>query len=147
MFPYIRTISNGCQIYGDLFGFEVAETTNSGMGIITGDIRAAMPSYPIDVSLGGGNVYISGTGSYGTSPYGGGWMGIALHEIGHSIGKPHSYDLPSYQGGSPVGEDQYPTAHDINHGQRINPNNASDIDHSGYHRHVTGGQCGQQAWR
>ncbi len=114
------------EIYASQYGFEVRETAGSGIPIITGDIRAFQPTYPVGVSL--STVLISGAGNYGSSPYGGGWAGIARHEIGHAVGLGHSYDVPSNQGGSGAAEDQYPGNNDIVHGKRINRPDATDID-------------------
>ena len=113
------------EIFADLYGIEVRE--GLGTPIITGDIRAFQPTFPVGISL--STVLISGAFDWGTSPFGGGWMGIALHEIGHNaIGLSHSYDLPSVQGGSGVAEDQFPGNHDIVHGRRNHRPDATDID-------------------
>ncbi len=114
------------ELYSTLYGFEVRETTGSGIPIITGDIRAFEPTFPVTVSL--STVLISGALNHGSSPYGGGWFEIALHEIGHAIGIIHSYDIPSVQGGSSVAEDEFPGNHDIVHGRRVNRPDATDID-------------------
>ena len=114
------------ELFSNLYGFEVRETTSGGIPIITGDIRAFEPGFPQGVSL--STVLIDGSQNWGTSPFGGGWYGTALHEIGHAIGLGHSYDLPSVQGNGPVAEDQYPSAYDITHGQRIQRPDSTDID-------------------
>ena len=120
------------EIFGDLYGVVVQEVPESPGGtgatpIITGDVRVFEPSYPVGISL--STVLISGAGNWGTSPFGGGWMGIALHEIGHNaIGLDHSYELPAVQGGAGVAEDQFPGNHDIVHGRRNHRPDATDID-------------------
>ncbi|MBM3969998.1 MAG: hypothetical protein FJ302_09060, partial [Planctomycetes bacterium] len=119
------------EIYGRLYGFEVAE--GGGTGIVTGDIRVVDPSMPPDAAAGiaGGGLAVMNARLNFTATdnqFGGSWMGIALHEIGHIIGLGHSYELRSVQGNGTAGEDQYPGHNDIVHGRRIRPNNGSDID-------------------
>jgi hypothetical protein len=114
------------ELYGKLWGFEVEETVNSGTPIITGDIRVFNPTFPLGVSL--SVVLMDGSQDWGNSEYGGSWFNTALHEIGHTTGLLHSYDLPSVQGGSLNAEDQFPGSVDISHGLRVNRPDATDID-------------------
>ena len=117
------------EIFASLYGFTVQEVASGGTRIITGDIRVSQPAFPLTVSVGGGgSVILTGAADWGTSPFGGSWMGTALHEIGHSIGLFHSYDIPSVQGAPGVAEDQFPGNNDIVHGRSRHRPDATDID-------------------
>ncbi|MCA9012357.1 MAG: DVUA0089 family protein, partial [Planctomycetaceae bacterium] len=128
------------ELWSKQAGFVARETTNSGLQIVTGDLRAVSPTIPPNAAAGiagGGKAIVNGNADYGASEYGGAWFNIAIHEIGHALGLPHAYDAVSVMG-SAGGEDStstapgrepiYPTGVDIVNIQRIIPPNATDID-------------------
>jgi len=116
-----------------------------GLTVVTGDIRAVAPTAtPGPGGVGGiAGVARVGTGllsrvvptvvmdafeNWGESEYGGGWFQIAMHEIGHALGLPHSYDLSSIMGEGLTGELAFPGDYDAIHLKQLYPTTGTDID-------------------
>jgi len=124
------------EIWSKKTGMIVRETTNSGIQVITGDLRAKEPMMPPNAAAGlggGGFALMNANIDWGKSEYGGAWFGVALHEIGHALGLDHAYDLISVMGEGEAGpatprEPIFPTDHDIVHIQRLYQPNGTDID-------------------
>ena len=131
------------EFYGDLLGIKFVEAEYQGLTVVTGDMRALDATIPTgpggvagisDGSM-GGTVIMDAAEDWGISEYGGGWFRTAMHEIGHSLGLGHTYDLPSLTimgsntiPGAPPAEPVFPGAADIIHGQFLYPPAANDID-------------------
>ncbi len=124
------------EIWSKKTGMTVRETANSGIQVITGDLRAKEPMMPPNAAAGlggGGFALMNANIDWGKSEYGGAWFGVALHEIGHALGLDHAYDLISVMGEGEAGpatprEPIFPTDHDIVHIQRLYQPNGTDID-------------------
>jgi VCBS repeat-containing protein len=127
------------QIFSYYLGIEFIETQSSlGITVATGDLRTVDPNIVMgpgavagisDGSL-NGVVVMDAAEEWGDSEYGGSWFRVAMHEIGHSIGLGHSYDLPNVtiMGGFGQGEPVFPGDHDLVHARFIYPNASRDID-------------------
>lgn len=137
------------EIYAAATGLEFVETRGTGLQVITGDIRVLCPTCPAasGVSIASSSKAImNGAVNWGEAEYGSSWQLTAFHEIGHSIGLGHSYDLPSIQGGSPIfpgGPAAHPSSlgfsgnpvepvltgdHDFVHAQLVHRPDSTDID-------------------
>ncbi len=126
------------EIYAYYLGIEFVESASQGITVVTGDLRVADPGLPVGPG---------GVGGVSTGPmvimdysdfinpqddvYGGSWMNVAFHEIGHSIGLGHALDIPSVMGDAlpqSGGQTVYPGDYDITHLLRLYRTDANDID-------------------
>ena len=124
----VRTIFD---IFASYSGYEFVETPAGGLQIGKTDLRAFSPSIPPGAAggLGGGAGAIVSATAFQDSDrfFGDGFTGVMFHEIGHSLGLWHSYELPSLMGEG-VLDDNLLGDHDIVHLQRLVPPNSTDID-------------------
>ena len=117
------------SLYSRIAGISFVETESSGITVVTGDMRALSPGISTaPAGLAGGSMAIMDFTDTWNDEYGGSWFQVAMHEIGHVLGLPHSYDLPSIMGGGLTGEPVFPGNYDIEHVNQIYPAAGADID-------------------
>ncbi|WP_198000304.1 Calx-beta domain-containing protein [Gimesia alba] len=136
------------EIYAYYLGVEFIESADQGITIVTGDLRVANPGLPVGpggvAGVSTGPLVIMDSTDFTTPEddvYGGSWMNVAFHEIGHSLGLGHSYDIPSIMGDPlPQDSDQtvFPGDHDLAHLQRLYRADANDIDLYQFHLDESG---------
>ena len=122
------------ELYSRATGIRFVETLGPAeLGVVTGDVRAVDPTLPEGAVSGicgvgafGKLAVMTSTQNWGNSEYNGQWQSVAMHEIGHSLGLGHSYDVPSNMGGE--SPDVLPGDYDLVHLTVLNPAFGNDID-------------------
>ncbi|MCA9086345.1 MAG: pre-peptidase C-terminal domain-containing protein, partial [Planctomycetaceae bacterium] len=130
-----RIVRGIFEIYASLTGYEFIESeTGAGRKIGKTDLRAFSPAIGPNsgvAGLGGGAGAIVNAALYtqATRFFGDGFSEVMFHEIGHSLGLSHAYDLAAIMGApGSLPDDVWPGDNDIVHFQRIVPPNSTDID-------------------
>ncbi len=123
------------ELYGHFLGIQFVETADQGLTVVTGDMRAVAPTVPtgpggVTGIAGGGRAVMDAAEDWGSSEYGGSWFQTAMHEIGHTLGMGHTYDLPALtiMGDFGSGEPVFPGDHDLVHGSYLFPQSSTDVD-------------------
>ena len=120
------------EIYSRYLGIQFIETADQGTMIATADVRITDPTLPPSVA-GISSVIIGAAGGVASDEaYGGGWMGIAFHEIAHTLGLGHTGDLRAHQNGGGGGAgptaESATTDYDLDHLAAVHPPFSVDID-------------------
>lgn len=132
-----RIVRGIFEVLSSLSGFEFVETTKSGGGngtsIGKGDLRALDPNIGPDddvAGLGGSGAVVLNDSSFNQANrfYGDGFTQTMMHEILHSLGLSHAYELPAIMSDIALPNDVLPGDNDVVHLQRIVPPNSTDID-------------------
>ncbi len=131
-----RIVRGIYDVLAEVSGYEFIETTNSGGGgtmIGKGDLRALNPLMGPDAGVGGlggaGAVVLNGDlFNQANRYYGDGFTSTMMHEILHSLGLGHAYELPAAMSGVGLPNDVTPGDNDVVHLQRIVPPSSTDVD-------------------
>lgn len=121
------------EMYSRYLGVIFIETEGRGITVATGDLAA------VGMTSGQGRTcnYLEAwdelalmdkNHDWGESVYGGSWFETAIHEIGHSIGLLHAYDVNGSCMGGTDGQDTWPGLTDILHGLYLYRTDSNDID-------------------
>lgn len=118
------------EMFSRYSGFQAEETANAGIPISTGDVRAADPTLDPLAVAGISSVIMNYIQNGNDNTYAGGWMGVALHEIGHAISLGHTSDLYTVMDGTGGGtKTETPLGdQDLVNLDRLHPANSTDID-------------------